>query len=219
MKFKYFYAFIIIITLCLAFLLLKKPGVDIDAFEELFWFSCTVFLIGYGAQYVSNRLLVAAWAMYCVGLFLDLLDDILSKETLPLLVADTSLKKIGLILTCVLLYNVIHHERKTINKLNNEIKRRKILEEKLSFEANHDHLTQLENRKSCFKNFTSLSKNHPFLLYFDLDNFKIANDKYGHQTGDEVLILISNTLKCEFGNDNCFRLGGDEIVFFSKKKP
>ncbi|GMM84399.1 GGDEF domain-containing protein [Pseudoalteromonas sp. MTN2-4] len=219
MKIKYFYSFIIVITLCLSFLLLRKPGIDIDAFEELFWFSCTSLLIGYGAQYVSNRFLVIAWGMYCVGLFLDVLDDILSKDTLPLLVADTSLKKIGLILTCVVLYNVIHRERKIINKLNNEISRRKKLEEKLSFEANHDHLTQLGNRKSCFENFVNLGSKYPFLLYFDLDNFKSANDAHGHQTGDEVLILISNTLKSEFGNENCFRLGGDEFVAFSKTPP
>lgn len=219
MKIKYFYAFIVITSLCLAFFLFKRPGVDIDAFEELFWFSCTGLLIGYGAQYVNNRFLIFAWGVYCVGLFLDVLDDILSKDTLPLLMADTSLKKIGLILTCVILYNVIHHERKIIQRLNNEITRRKKLEEKLSFEANHDHLTQLGNRKSCFENFTTLGKRYPYLLYFDLDNFKSANDKYGHQTGDEVLMLISNALKSEFGNENCFRLGGDEFVAFSNSPP
>ncbi|TMO56033.1 GGDEF domain-containing protein [Pseudoalteromonas phenolica] len=219
MKSRYFYIFILTVTLCLAVLLLNRPDIDLDAFEELFWFTCTGLLIGYGAQYVSNRFLILAWGMYCVGLFLDVLDDILTKDTLPILVADTSLKKIGLILTCIVLYNVIHHERKIINKLNSEINRRKKLEDRLNFEANHDHLTQLGNRKSCFENFATLSSKYPYLLYFDLDNFKHANDKYGHQTGDEVLISISNALQTEFGADNCFRLGGDEFVAFSQVPP
>lgn len=219
MKQKYFYFFIALISLCLAVLLLQKPEFDLDAFEELFWFSCTGFLIGYGAQYISNRFLICAWGLYCVGLFLDVLDDILSKETLPLLAADTSLKKIGLILTCVILFNVIHNERKIIKKLNNEIIQRKKLEEKLNFEANHDHLTKLGNRKACFENFQTLIKKYPYLLYLDLDNFKSANDKYGHKTGDKVLQLISKNISSEFGEANCFRLGGDEFVVFSESEP
>jgi diguanylate cyclase (GGDEF)-like protein len=219
MKQKYLYIAITVISICLAVLLLQKPEFDLDAFEELFWFSCMGFLIVYAAKYVHNRFLIVAWAVYCFGLLLDVLDDILSKETLPLLAVDTSLKKIGLIITCAILYNVIYNERKVIQKLNNEISQRKKLEEKLSFEANHDHLTKLGNRKACFDNFQTLIKKYPYLLYIDLDNFKNANDKFGHKTGDKVLELVSEALRNAFGEANCFRLGGDEFVVFSETMP
>jgi diguanylate cyclase (GGDEF)-like protein len=219
MKQTYFYILISLISLCLASLILQKHGFDLDAFEELFWFTCTGLLIVYGAKYVHNQFLIVAWGIYCLGLFLDVLDDIFSREEFPFLLADTSLKKFGLILTCMVLYKVIDNERRIIKKLNNEIQHRKKLEDKLSFDANHDHLTQLGNRKACFDNFQALVKKYPYILYLDLDSFKHANDKFGHQTGDKVLQLVSESISSEFGSENCFRLGGDEFVIFTEKQP
>jgi diguanylate cyclase (GGDEF)-like protein len=55
---------------------------------------------------------------------------------------------------------------------------------------------------------------HPLtLLYIDADNFKIVNDQWGHQTGDQVLIRIARILKNHLrGTDITARLGGDEFV-------
>lgn len=47
----------------------------------------------------------------------------------------------------------------------------------------------------------------------DVDHFKIINDKYGHETGDRVLIAIANTLsKGIRSHDMCGRWGGDEFM-------
>jgi diguanylate cyclase (GGDEF)-like protein len=54
------------------------------------------------------------------------------------------------------------------------------------------------------------------LIYFDVDNFKLVNDTFGHNVGDEVLKkmarLISNEIRV---TDACGRWGGEEFVLVS----
>jgi diguanylate cyclase (GGDEF)-like protein len=50
------------------------------------------------------------------------------------------------------------------------------------------------------------------LAYIDLDNFKLVNDQFGHQTGDSVLTSVGRTLRGSIRNiDLASRLGGDEF--------
>ena len=52
-----------------------------------------------------------------------------------------------------------------------------------------------------------------WLAMVDVDHFKLVNDKYGHQIGDEVLILVARILKNTFrGYDRIYRFGGEEFV-------
>lgn len=55
---------------------------------------------------------------------------------------------------------------------------------------------------------------HPFtLVYIDIDNFKLVNDLFGHQKGDELLRSIASELKSHLrSTDIIARLGGDEFV-------
>lgn len=51
------------------------------------------------------------------------------------------------------------------------------------------------------------------LILIDLDNFKLVNDRYGHQTGDEVLRAAAAVLrKCVRETDICARYGGEEFA-------
>ena len=51
------------------------------------------------------------------------------------------------------------------------------------------------------------------LVYFDLDNFKRVNDRFGHKEGDRVLCVVSRIVKAKIRDDDCFaRVGGDEFV-------
>ena len=51
------------------------------------------------------------------------------------------------------------------------------------------------------------------MMMFDIDHFKIVNDTYGHQAGDEVLRCFTNTLKNSFRvTDLIARYGGEEFA-------
>ena len=89
----------------------------------------------------------------------------------------------------------------------------------LSYQASHDSLTGLINRRE-FENrlVTALDKSHSSpeqehaLLYLDLDQFKVVNDTFGHTAGDELLRQISELVQANIrSTDTLARLGGDEF--------
>ncbi|MBE9069656.1 PAS domain S-box protein, partial [Leptolyngbya cf. ectocarpi LEGE 11479] len=92
---------------------------------------------------------------------------------------------------------------------------RKIAQQ-LSWQASHDSLTGLANRrkfeailKATLEN--SLSQHH-VLCYLDLDRFKIVNDTCGHNAGDDLLQQVALMIKQQVrGVDTLARLGGDEF--------
>jgi len=92
------------------------------------------------------------------------------------------------------------------------------LTNQLYWEANHDFLTRLYNRRA-FKYYlkeaiTTALDNYLFhiLCYLDLDNFKIVNDSCGHEIGDQLLVQITRLISEKIRpNDILARLGGDEF--------
>ncbi|WP_083330629.1 MULTISPECIES: GGDEF domain-containing protein [Pseudoalteromonas] len=197
----------------------SQPSVDISAVEEILWFCLSASTITLVAQQLNSKPLVFGWSFYCLGLLLDIFDNFVGHTIIPVLVLDTSLKSIGFVLVCYGMLRLLSSKKVTIAKLNLEIASRKQLEEKLRHEAYHDPLTQLGNRKACFTQFSTLSEQYQWLYYFDLDNFKQANDTYGHHIGDEVLKKFALTLIEQFDKECVFRLGGDEFVAFSNLSP
>lgn len=78
-----------------------------------------------------------------------------------------------------------------------------------------NHVTTLPNRLSLSEFLSEkCTKNLPFsLILFDLDEFKIVNDSYGHRFGDKLLLEIANTLKELFGSSVFIAcIGGDEFA-------
>lgn len=82
-----------------------------------------------------------------------------------------------------------------------------------------DHLTGLPNRYRCDSDLTEALRQmrrkdeQGYLLFIDMDDFKIVNDCYGHDYGDAILITFANWLKKTFPEpDKVFRFGGDEFV-------
>ena len=84
--------------------------------------------------------------------------------------------------------------------------------------ANIDPLTSLANRTYFAKRFSqsiiSADKEQQSLtmLFVDLDAFKIVNDTYGHNVGDELLIEVARRFKIHFGDALVCRHGGDEFL-------
>lgn len=80
-----------------------------------------------------------------------------------------------------------------------------------------DELTLLPGRRALQEKLQSLVGIYTIAMV-DIDLFKKFNDKYGHDTGDEVLRMISEKLGSVTGGGTAFRYGGEEftIVFGSK---
>jgi diguanylate cyclase len=85
--------------------------------------------------------------------------------------------------------------------------------------ARHDPLTLVGNRKSFDERFTQAmvlrSQNDVpvAVLLWDLDNFKIINDTYGHRAGDRVLKSVATCLVSGLrAEDFVARIGGEEFV-------
>lgn len=101
-----------------------------------------------------------------------------------------------------------------------------LLTQKLSFEATHDPLTKLINRRGFdeeLSNAINSLKNTDTvhaLLYLDLDQFKIINDSCGHAAGDMALIEVGQLLfKQVRSADLLARVGGDEFCILLKDCP
>lgn len=90
-----------------------------------------------------------------------------------------------------------------------------ISQKELTYQANHDALTGLVNRRGfeLLLNQAMQSKRPEFVFcYVDLDQFKIINDTCGHIAGDELLRQIGHLLNNYIRkNDVLARLGGDEF--------
>ena len=91
-------------------------------------------------------------------------------------------------------------------------------QEKLSYEATHDELTGLHNRKLFEQMKDELVDEDIAMLILDVDHFKEINDTYGHETGDRVLKKIGAILSSSFRlEDYVCRIGGDEFAVIMRQ--
>lgn len=100
-----------------------------------------------------------------------------------------------------------------------DVSERKLLEQELRWQASHDALTKLSNRRyfeellSQEVDRLSHSCEKSALLYLDLDRFKYINDTAGHAAGDRLLVEISQQMTQRLRkSDLLARLGGDEFA-------
>jgi len=90
--------------------------------------------------------------------------------------------------------------------------------QQLTWQASHDALTGLVNRREFERRLTDLgesasneNKQHA-LMYMDLDNFKTVNDTCGHAAGDELLRQLTTVMLSKMrASDTLARIGGDEF--------
>jgi diguanylate cyclase (GGDEF)-like protein len=92
-------------------------------------------------------------------------------------------------------------------------------EEALDYQATHDPLTQLPNRRMLVSRLEQEvdQGGRSVLLFCDLDGFKPINDKFGHETGDDLLVEVARRLRrCVPEPHEVSRYGGDEFVVLLK---
>jgi diguanylate cyclase (GGDEF)-like protein len=107
---------------------------------------------------------------------------------------------------------------KTNEVLCDEVTERKRMQGQLSYQASHDELTGLFNRREFEQRLQTTLKAAPAkgaqhaLCYLDLDQFKVINDTCGHIAGDELLRHLGQWLQARVtSTDTLARLGGDEF--------
>ena len=92
------------------------------------------------------------------------------------------------------------------------------LHERLEWQAGHDLLTGLLNRRELMHRVTRLleepaNSGRVAAIYIDLDDFKDVNDSLGHEIGDRFIVALSRRLERESRpGDLLSRLGGDEFL-------
>jgi diguanylate cyclase (GGDEF)-like protein/PAS domain S-box-containing protein len=113
-----------------------------------------------------------------------------------------------------------------------DVTHRKMIEEKLRYDATHDQLTGLLNR-TAFTTYLSeallrlsavpAKAADDFVefavLFVDLDRFKIVNDSMGHLVGDKLLTEIAHRLNYHCKEDVVARFGGDEFALMLENIP
>jgi diguanylate cyclase (GGDEF)-like protein len=97
------------------------------------------------------------------------------------------------------------------------VERRRALEDQLRFQAFHDPLTGLANRRRFVDQVdralaTRTAPGSLAVLFLDLDDFKTVNDSMGHAAGDELLLVVGQRLRgATRAEDLAARIGGDEF--------
>ena len=110
------------------------------------------------------------------------------------------------------------------NKMRKEIRKRRKAEKALQDFASRDSLTSIFNRGKIdflIKEEILKTKNQEdtfAIIFFDIDDFKLINDDFGHIKGDEVLIEISKIISKNIRNTDVLgRWGGEEFIILLPK--
>ena len=98
-----------------------------------------------------------------------------------------------------------------------DVTERRAWEASLAYQATHDPLTGLFNRRRLLEllseELRSAGPERPALLFLDLDDFKHVNDSLGHEAGDRLLLEVARRLQeAVREGDVVSRFGGDEFA-------
>jgi diguanylate cyclase (GGDEF)-like protein len=164
------------------------------------------------SRYLKIKGLTFGLGLLTTGLFVDVLDEFTREPELW----DTffqGLLEIGgtLIFSCALF--LAHH------RLQYQLNDSKSAAKLHLHMAKHDPLTGVPNRVLLIERLekaieSSLqSQSLIGVLYIDLNDFKVINDTYGHNFGDELLKLFCRRVgNCIRSSDMLARIGGDEFI-------
>lgn len=88
--------------------------------------------------------------------------------------------------------------------------------------ASTDSLTGLFNRMAYKTDLLKMDERQPkdfSCIYLDVNELHVVNNKYGHATGDGMLLYIANSIREVFLSSSVYRIGGDEFLIFTEDTP
>lgn len=106
-----------------------------------------------------------------------------------------------------------------LEQINSKLR---VMNEHLQDVATTDSLTGLENRLAFDALLKTISQedseaNSWTMILMDVNGLKYANDTFGHQAGDALIIAAATVIKNAYEtNGHCFRIGGDEFVVITR---
>ena len=101
----------------------------------------------------------------------------------------------------------------TIMGITNIINARHMLMKPIEDISIHDKLTGCYNRVKLDSKIPEYENYKEYaIIFFDLNNFKLVNDRYGHDDGDKVLIKAADQLRFWHKYGDLYRIGGDEFI-------
>jgi diguanylate cyclase (GGDEF)-like protein len=106
-----------------------------------------------------------------------------------------------------------------------ELAAQQMISERLRHQALHDPLTGLPNRAAAFDRLSAAlaaaGGGRIGLCFLDLDDFKAVNDRYGHDTGDELLVSVAERIGRVARDSGALaaRIGGDEFIVLAEPSP
>jgi len=177
------------------------------------------FMISILFFFPSKRLILITLPVHAIYLVMSLLLWHYYGSSLLYVLGSTLSLIVAYVLSRILFFNKY---RETVIKIIIEKKNRELeeLNKQLEYFSYYDSLTGLYNRRKldemletewnrCLREQLSIS-----FMIIDVDNFKEFNDLFGHPTGDECLVQISNLLKktVRRESDIIARYGGEEFV-------
>jgi diguanylate cyclase (GGDEF)-like protein/PAS domain S-box-containing protein len=126
----------------------------------------------------------------------------------------------GAVLVCVASFSVVHDKAgRAVHAIAQvqDVTESKRARELLEYQAHHDALTELPNRRRLMEDLErgleDATPDDPVLLaLFDLDGFKAYNDNFGHPAGDALLARLGRSLRDAVADRaTAYRMGGDEF--------
>jgi diguanylate cyclase (GGDEF)-like protein len=112
-----------------------------------------------------------------------------------------------------------------VGLLERDVSARRVLEARLTYQAYHDPITGLANRRRFVDDTTVAlaARREPgslAILFLDLDDFKTVNDELGHAAGDQLLVAVADRIRGGVREtDLAARLGGDEFGILLRDVP
>lgn len=127
---------------------------------------------------------------------------------------------IAIVLLMIRLFTTIYSNEALNKEIHTKNLQLKDANDQLKFLAYHDELTKLPNRHYLFNkiqdemNRSNVQNNYYCsLLFIDLDGFKLVNDTFGHNVGDQLLKQVSGRLNEQMSEgDFLCRFAGDEFI-------